>query len=479
MSDPVHIPVMRSGKLYESLDQLEVVGHRDGQICAKVSQANAGLVRRDLKKTHAKAQPLRDLSMAQILEICKKAAGLFLEAELPAGVEGTQGPDEYLRCLAATSGLPVTMGRANMKKVASVLAEMGTILRGLTRGLDLSLLDDGVGVQDDMTLWYAAPPGPLGVVLPSNSPGVNSLWIPAVALKVPVVLKPGREEPWTPWRIVQAMIAAGFPAEAFSLYPTTHDGAATILDQCARSLLFGDENTTRPYASNPSIEIHGPGRSKVLLGPDQIDRWDSHLDVILQSVLANGGRSCVNASSLFVPSHGEEIATALAKKMATVEPASWDDESAGLSAFANPKFAEFIDQAIDQGVRAGGAKDVTAEHRSGDRRVVHEGATYLRPTVIHCDRVEHDLARSEYLFPFVSVVEVPADQMLEVLGPSLVVSAITKDPELVAGLKNSPDIHRLNLGPIPTTQVAWDQPHEGNLFEFLYQRRAIGTVEDW
>jgi len=22
-------------------------------------------------------------------------------------------------------------------------------------------------------------------------------------------------------------------------------------------------------------------------------------------------------------------------------------------------------------------------------------------------------------------------------------------------------------------QVAWDQPHEGNLFEFLYRRRAL------
>jgi len=34
-------------------------------------------------------------------------------------------------------------------------------------------------------------------------------------------------------------------------------------------------------------------------------------------------------------------------------------------------------------------------------------------------------------------------------------------------------IQRLNLGAIPTTRIAWDQPHEGNMFEFLYKRRAI------
>ena len=37
----------------------------------------------------------------------------------------------------------------------------------------------------------------------------------------------------------------------------------------------------------------------------------------------------------------------------------------------------------------------------------------------------------------------------------------------------SPLLHRLNLGPLPTWQVSWDQPHEGNLFEHLYVRRAV------
>ena len=37
----------------------------------------------------------------------------------------------------------------------------------------------------------------------------------------------------------------------------------------------------------------------------------------------------------------------------------------------------------------------------------------------------------------------------------------------------SPHVDRLNLGPIPTTQIGWDQPHEGNLFDHLYARRAI------
>ena len=37
-------------------------------------------------------------------------------------------------------------------------------------------------------------------------------------------------------------------------------------------------------------------------------------------------------------------------------------------------------------------------------------------------------------------------------------------------------VDRLNLGAIPTTRIGWDQPHEGNLFDHLYGRRAIQRV---
>ncbi len=35
------------------------------------------------------------------------------------------------------------------------------------------------------------------------------------------------------------------------------------------------------------------------------------------------------------------------------------------------------------------------------------------------------------------------------------------------------NIDRLNIGPVPTYQLSWDQPHEGNLFEHLYRQRAF------
>ena len=88
------------------------------------------------------------------------------------------------------------------------------------------------------------------------------------------------------------------------------------------------------------------------------------------------------------------------------------------------------------------------------------------------------MANREFLFPFASVVEVEEERLPEVLGPSLVVTAITADEDLRRRLLMSANIDRLNLGPVPTNQIAWNQPHEGNLFEHLYARRALVRTEE-
>jgi acyl-CoA reductase-like NAD-dependent aldehyde dehydrogenase len=272
--------------------------------------------------------------------------------------------------------------------------------------------------------------------------------------------------------VIQALIAAGVPAAAFSFYPTDHEGSSAILESCGRGLIFGDESTVERYADRPAIQVHGPGRSKILIGEDAIERWPEFVDVIVDSIAENGGRSCINASTVVVPRHADAIAERLAARLALLSPRSATDEEALLCGFANPRMAAAIDAAIDEGLARDTAVEVTARHRDGPRKVVREGSTFLLPTLVRCP-IEHPLANREFLFPYASVVEVPQEQMLAVIGPSLVVTAITEDPRFIEQLIASPLIDRLNLGPLPTTRVQWDQPHEGNLFEFLYRRRAI------
>jgi hypothetical protein len=466
-----HIPVLRGGRPYESLEKAEIKSVRTGEPVAVISQCNAGMVRRDLRRQNRDA--LKALTVSQLLQISREAGKLFMGGDLPLGDGATQSPEQYIDSLSHTSGLPFALIRRNMAKINQVFTEMGTIIAGLTRGMDPSVIDRGFGEQAGVPVSYFAATNSLGVVLPSNSPGVNSLWMPAIAMKVPVVLKPGREEPWTPFRIIQAFIAAGCPPEAFSFYPTDHEGSGAVMESCGRALIFGDVSTVERYAGNPAVSVHGPGWSKIIIGEDEIENWPQYVDLIASSIADNGGRSCVNASAVLVPRYADEIADAVARKLAEIQPCSAADERAVLSGFANPKMAEYIDSTLEQDLAVPGVEDVTARYRTGPRKVELDGCTFLHPTLVRCDSWDHPLANREFLFPYASVVEMPQSKMLEVMGSSLVVSGITKDPTFTEQLIESPNIDRLNLGPLPTTRVQWDQPHEGNLFEFLYRRRAI------
>jgi acyl-CoA reductase-like NAD-dependent aldehyde dehydrogenase len=205
-----------------------------------------------------------------------------------------------------------------------------------------------------------------------------------------------------------------------------------------------------------------------------VDDWPNLIDALVTSVSANSGRSCICASTIITPRHGDEIANALAEKLSEIKPLAQDDENARLSGFANPAMAEWIDSKLEEGLKEGGAIDVSAPLRGNSpRKVEMHGQNYMHPTIVRCDSINHPLAKTEYLFPYAAVVEMPQADMYDNIGPSLVISAFTKDQAWINQLLRSPEIDRLNTGVMPTCQVQWEQPHEGNLFEFLYHRRAI------
>src|SRR5215212_5470184 len=235
----IHIPVLRWGEPYKSLESDKVVHFATGEPLAEVSRANGGLVERDMRHAHRAREALREIPIKDLLKMAKKAGELFASAELPLG-DGTQTPNDFVRMQSATTGLPEHMCRFNMEKNEFVLANMDKILDSLTRGLDLDILTRGYGMEArGVPVSYQAQSPVLGMVLPSNSPGVHTLWLPFIPMQVGLVLKPGPQEPWTPYRMTEAFIKAGIPRQAISIYPGEGDVGAAVLDGCGRSLIFG------------------------------------------------------------------------------------------------------------------------------------------------------------------------------------------------------------------------------------------------
>ena len=471
----IHFPVLRWGQPYTSLDVDKVVHFESGEPLAEVSQAVGAMIQRDLRHAGRARQVLREIPSRELIERLKQAADLFMTAELPAG-DSVQTPEAFVRYQSATTGLPEHMCVKNMEKLHFVLTHLDEILQALTRGLDLEILSRGYGQENGVMRSYQATTPVLGMVLPSNSPGVHGLWLPVIPLQIGLVFKPGPQEPWTPYRMSEAFFQSGIPREAIGLYPGGADVGAAVLQHSPRNLIFGGTATVTQYEGNPAVQVHGPGFSKILVADDQVDEWEKHLDLMVNSVLINSGRSCISCSGIWASRHTEKIAEAIAERLGPVAPRPPQDPEAALAAFTVPGQAQAINAIIEQGLAEAEVEDVTARYRDGVRLDERERCAYLRPTVVHCGSPKTTLSNTEFMFPFVSVVKCAQENMLDQIGSTLVATVLTRDAQFRRSLLDATNIDRLNLGPIPTIQLNWLQPHEGNLVDFLFRERAFQTA---
>jgi len=70
----LNIPALRWGKPYESLETDTVTHFITGEPIAKVSQANAGLLQRDMRFAQRARDVLREIPCDELIERTKKAA---------------------------------------------------------------------------------------------------------------------------------------------------------------------------------------------------------------------------------------------------------------------------------------------------------------------------------------------------------------------------------------------------------------------
>ena len=168
----LQIPILRQGNPYTSLDVARVPHHRTRETFVEVSQANAGLIRKDLSRQEIARASLSKFTTRDLVEICTRAADHFTDDSLPLG-DTTQSSEDYVAQVSATTGMPYVLARRNMSKIKSMLANMESVLNGLTRNIDWEILDRGFGVRNGNSFSFFPLTQSLGAVLPNNSPGVH------------------------------------------------------------------------------------------------------------------------------------------------------------------------------------------------------------------------------------------------------------------------------------------------------------------
>ena len=403
-----HLPILRHGVVYRSLDIRTLRAPDTKTTLAEVSLANAGLIRRD-----ARRPPSLEFQPKAIAQALERAAELLYA---PIGLDPDASPmdlAEFKTVVEKSTGLSEAV-------ITHQLALLAETLQGLAQRVPET---QPAQVRD------------LAVVLPSNALAVNRAWLPAIALGARVALKPGAADPFTPHRLIAALIAGGIPRETFSIYPSDHETTGVLIGTSSRTQLFGDASVVERYSHDPNVQVNGPGRSAVILAAG-LD-WTAHLDDLIEGVCLHSGRSCLNTSSIVTldgPETAKRLAEALAERL----------KSAPRVNLGDPAKVRAIAARVEDALLTVGAQRLSPDgfgtpppHPSAPDQ------SSLAPTVIHCESGSHPLARIELPFPFVSVTSVEEQAVLSWLGPTLAVATLGVSTALERAIEANHDIERL------------------------------------
>ena len=398
-----------------------------------------------------------------MLDIFERAGDIFSTGR-PDGLE----PDAYARNASLTSGLPLPVVRKQ------TLGLFPPAFRMMNRFLDvqspggLEVFDNYVYEAGGIRIGLTPRGRNVGFVMPGNHPSVHFMWLCALAMKMPVVLRPSNDDLFTPYRLVSALLDAGLPEDAIAFVPGTHDLVDTIVQACPLSVLFGGQPLVNRYASNRNVRIHGPGRSKVVVLADA--DFDQTVGMICRLVMDDGGRGCINGSAVIVEGGAGRLARAVAAVLAKVPVQSPLEEGAQLGAVRMVE-AEGYNALIDSKLGSG-----AIEHTPGraGRVAMVDGVPIMRPTVIEVDSFEHPLVGMELPFPFVVFAPARSRQdLLRAARNSLAVVVAGDDGALAQALLLEPTIDKVFGSGALSTEFDPREPHEGFLLDFLFQKKAV------
>jgi hypothetical protein len=224
------------------------------------------------------------------------------------------------------------------------------------------------------------------------------------------------------------------------------------------------------YASDPTVIVNGPGRTKILITADR--DWRDAIDLIVDSIANLGGMACVNTTAVLYEGDPAPLAAAIADRLATIEPLPSEDERAILPTQPIEKA-----QALANYLAAKAAG--SAALLGADRVVAALGDGYaaLRPAVHLLAEPGSgkldDKLNIELPFPCVWVAPWSRAAGIEPLRNSLVINAITGEDDLIDDLLAEPTIANVYRGNHPTYYGAPEIPHDGFLADVLMRNKGF------
>ena len=294
----LHLPILRRGVRIEVSTGWDAAFPHSRAVVS-ISQANSGLIRRDLLLQGEKRRSCRRFRMRIWLPMAgtgRRTFPVILRCRSRKAARCSRRRITSSRSRPPPARRSATSSRNMLKGARRLQTRSRKCSAGLTRGLDLSVLDQGYGVRaTGQMLSFFPRPTRWAPCCRATHPACTRCGRRR-RTKMPLVLKPGSAEPWTPLRMIQACQGRR-PGRRVRVLPDRPRRRRRDPASTGRGMVFGDTGRRsggrRPSrrGARPRLQQSG-ARPRPRRPVRRVPRHDRRLEPKTAAARASTRRAC-------------------------------------------------------------------------------------------------------------------------------------------------------------------------------------------
>ena len=390
----VQLPHFINGEWVDSdaTEWLEVPNPATGEVLARVPLAGAAEIGKAVEAAAAAFPAWRRTPPEDRIQPLFKLKHM-LEEHL----------DEISRTITRENGKTFTEAKAEMRRaIENVEVACGVPM--MMQGQNLEDVARGI---DEMMIRQ--PLGVVGVITPSNFPGMIPFWfLPyAIATGNTVVLKPSERVPLTTQRIIPLFEKAGLPKGVLNVVNGGRIAAETLIDHPkVRAISFVGSTPAaravyaRAGANGKRAQCQGGAKNHVIVLPDA--DMEMTTQIVSDSAFGCAGQRCLAVSvAVTVGEAQSRFRDAIAESASKLRVGNGLDDGIQMGPVITQQSKSRIESLVGRG-KDQGAK-IVLDGR-GATIAGYEQGSFVKPTILDAVPATSELTDTEIFGPVLSLV---------------------------------------------------------------------------
>ncbi len=349
-------PLYLNNKATQPNTDLEVTDKYTGEVAFRTALATPDIIEEAIAGTVRATEPMAKMASYERRDVLQHCVDRFRERY-----------DELAYSLCVEAGKPINDAEGEVDRLIDtfrIAAEEATRNYGEVQPLDISARAKGY-----MGMWKRVPIGPCSFISPFNFPlnlAAHKI-APAIAVGCPFVMKPASKTPLGALIMGEVLAETDLPEGAFSILPTSRDGADLFTeDERLKLLSFtGSPDvgwTLKARAGKKPVVLELGGNAAVVVDKDA--DLDHALERVIIGAFYQSGQSCIGVQRIIIHADiYDTFKSMLVEKTKSLVSGDPKDRDTFIGPMISEKEAKrlkgWIDDAVDAGAKllCGGDRD--------------------------------------------------------------------------------------------------------------------------